>query len=161
MSLHAFTTFHVALSLIGILSGILVVLGMFSSEPLPAVTGLFFVTTVLTSLTGFLFPFHGVTPGIVIGILSMMVLIAAMLARYSFRFAGPWRATYVVCSILALWFNVFVLIAQSFAKVPALHRLAPTQSEPPFKIAQLVVLIAVIVAGIFAVKKFHIAPSEA
>jgi hypothetical protein len=161
LSLHAFTTFHVALSLIGIVSGIVVVLGMFSSEPLPAVTFLFFVTTVLTSLTGFLFPYHGITPGIIVGILSILALIAAVLARYSFNFIGPWRAAYVVCSILALWFNVFVLIVQSFEKVPSLHALAPTQSEPPFKIAQLVVLIAFIAAGVFAVKKFHIVPSEA
>jgi hypothetical protein len=81
--------------------------------------------------------------------------VAAILARYSFHMAGHWRATYVICSVIALWFNVFIFIVQSFEKVPALHALAPTQSEPPFKLAQLVVLVVFIVLGVFAVKKFH------
>lgn len=155
MSLSAFTQFHVALSIIGILSGLVVLLGMLGSKPLNAVTALFFIATVLTSLTGFLFPFHGVTPGIVIGILSLIVLLLAILARYAFHYAGGWRATYVITSVIALWFNVFVFIVQSFEKVPSLHALAPTQTESPFKIAQLVVLIAFIVLGIRAVQKFH------
>jgi hypothetical protein len=160
MSLSAFTTFHVALSLIGIASGLVVVLGMLSSYRLNAVTLLFLITTVLTSLTGFLFPFHGVTPGIVIGILSMVLLVAAILARYSFHMAGHWRAAYVICSVIALWFNVFIFIVQSFEKVPSLHALAPTQTEPPFKLAQLVALVVFIVLGVFAVKKFHPAPTS-
>ena len=155
MSLSAFMQFHVALSIIGILSGLVVLLGMLGSKPLNAVTALFFIATVLTSLTGFLFPFHGVTPGIVIGILSLIVLLLAILARYAFHYAGGWRATYVITSVIALWFNVFVFIVQSFEKVPSLHALAPTQTESPFKIAQLVVLIAFIVLGIRAVQKFH------
>lgn len=159
MSLHAFTQFHVALSLIGILAGMVVLLGMFGSKPLNAVTALFLVTTILTSLTGFLFPFKGVTPGIVIGILSIIVLILAIFARYVFHYSGAWRSTYVVSSVIALWFNVFVFIVQSFEKIPVIHALAPTQTEPPFKITQLVVLIAFIVLGIRAVKKFHPAPA--
>jgi hypothetical protein len=155
MSLHTFTVFHVGLSLIGILSGLVVLLGMFASEQLYAVTGLFLATTVLTSLTGFLYPFKGVTPGIVIGILSMVLLLAAILARYAFHYAGPWRWVYVVSSVIALWFNVFIFIVQSFEKVPWLHALAPTQSEPPFKIAQIVVLLAFIVLCVRAVRKFH------
>ena len=155
LSLHAFTQFHVALSLIGILSGLVVLLGMLGSKPLNAVTAAFLITTVLTSLTGFLFPFHGVTPGIVIGILSLIVLLLAILARYAFHYAGGWRATYVVTSVIALWFNVFVFIVQSFQKVPALHALAPTGTETPFKVSQLVVLITFIVLGVRAVRKFH------
>jgi hypothetical protein len=155
MSLHAFTQFHVAISLIGILAGLIVLLGMLGSKPLNAVTALFLITTVLTSLTGFLFPFHGITPGIVIGILSLIVLFLAILARYAFHYAGGWRATYVITSTIALWFNVFVFIVQSFEKVPSLHALAPTQTESPFKIAQLVVLVAFIVLGVRAVRKFH------
>lgn len=158
LSLSAFTHLHVALSLMGILAGLVVLLGLLGSEELPAITALFVLTTVLTSLTGFLFPFHGVTPGVVIGILSIIVLFAAILARYSFHYTGAWRWVYVVTSILALWFNVFVFIVQSFEKIPSLHAMAPTGSEPPFKITQLVVLATFIVLGIRAVKKFHPAP---
>jgi hypothetical protein len=145
----------------GIASGLIVLLGMLGSEPLNAVTALFLVTTVLTNLTGFLFPFHGVTPGIVIGILSLIVLLPAILARYTFGLAGAWRWIYVVCPVIALWFNVFVFIVQSFEKIAFLHDMAPTQTEPPFKIVQLVVLLIFIFLGIRAVKKFHIAPIHA
>jgi hypothetical protein len=155
MTLAVFTKLHVAISLIGILSGIVVVLGMIRSMQMKLVTALFLVTTVLTSLTGFLFPFKGVTPGIVVGVLSLIVLLAAILALYSFKLAGGWRATYVVCSVIALWFNVFVLIAQSFQKIPALHALAPKGSEPPFLISQVIALLIAIVLGYFAAKKFH------
>lgn len=155
MSLATFTQFHVALSLIGILSGLVAVLGMLGSRQLNSVTALFLITTILTSLTGFLFPFHGVTPGIVIGILSLIVLLLAILARYAFHYAGGWRATYVITSVIAIWFNVFIFIVQSFEKVPSLNALAPTQTETPFKVTQLVVLIAFIVLGIRAVRKFH------
>ncbi|HEX9199372.1 MAG TPA: hypothetical protein VF865_07425 [Acidobacteriaceae bacterium] len=161
LSLHAFTQFHVVLSLIGILAGLVVVLGMLGSNLLNAVTVLFLATTVLTSLTGFLFPFKGVTPGIVIGILSLIMLLAAILARYAFHFSGAWRWIYVVSSIVALWFNVFIFIVQSFEKIPALHALAPTQTETPFKIAQLIVLLTFIVLGVRAVKKFHSNPIPA
>jgi hypothetical protein len=159
MSLPAFTAFHVALSLIGISSGLVVLLGMLGSFMLDRLTLLFLVTTVLTSLTGFLFPFHGVTPGIVVGILSLIVLLPAILARYAFHLSGHWRAAYVVTSVIALWFNVFVLIVQLFEKVPALHALAPTQAASPFKITQILVLAVFIVLGARAVRKFHPAPA--
>jgi hypothetical protein len=158
MPSNVFTAIHVAISLVGVASGILVVLGMLGSKPLNILTMLFLITTLLTSVTGFFFPFHGVTPGIVIGVLSILLLLAAILARYSFHLAGPWRSTYVLCSVVALWFNVFILIVQMFEKVPALHALAPTQSEAPFKIAQLATLALFIALGVFAVKKFHVAP---
>ena len=155
MSLAAFTQFHVTLSLIGIASGLVVVLAMLSSQRLNAVAPVFLTSTALTSLTGFLFPFHGITPGIVVGLLSMLLLAVAILARYPFHLAGPWRATYVVTSVMALWFNVFIFIVQSFEKIPALHALAPTQSEAPFKIVQLAALLLFFILGIFAVRKFH------
>jgi hypothetical protein len=158
MSLSLFTIVHVIISLIGIASGLLVVLGMLSSKRLDSMTAIFLATTVLTSITGFMFPFKGVTPGIVIAILSMIVLLIAILARYRFRLAGYWRAAYVISSVIALYFNTFILVVQLFEKVPAIHDLAPTQSEPPFKIAQAIVLILFIILGYLAVKKFRVAP---
>jgi hypothetical protein len=158
MTLPVFTYVHVAFSLIGILSGIVVVLGMVRNMRLDKVTALFLVTTVLTSVTGFFFPFKGVTPAIILGILSLIVLFFAILARHTFHMLGKWRWIYVVSSVVALWFNFFVLIAQSFMKVPALHALAPKGSEPPFLVAQVLAMIGYIVLGYFAVKKFHPAP---
>ena len=158
MSLSLFTTIHVIISLIGIASGLIVLLGMFSSKRLDSMTMIFLVTTVLTSITGFMFPFKGITPGIVIGILSMIALLLAILARYRFHLAGHWRAAYVISAVISLYFNVFVLVVQLFEKVPAIHDLAPTQSEPPFKIAQATLLILFIVLGYLAVKKFRPAP---
>ena len=159
LSLHTFTVVHVAISLIGIASGVVVVLGMLGSMRLNAITALFLITTVLTSVTGFFFPFHKVTPGIVVGVLSLIVLLGAILARYTSHLAGKARWVYVVTSVVALWFNVFVLIAQLFQKVPALNALAPNGNEPPFAITQAVVLLLFIILGVLAVKKFHPAPA--
>ncbi len=145
MSLAAFTALHVALSLIGIASGFAILFGMIAGQKLPGVTMLFLVTTVLTSVTGFMFPFKGFTPAIGVGVLSMIVLLVAVIARYPGRLRGKWRGTWVVTSAVALYLNFFVLIVQSFEKVPSLHALAPTQTETPFKIAELVAL------GVFAV----------
>jgi hypothetical protein len=155
MSLATFTLIHVIISLIGIGSGLIVLFGMFNGRRLDGMTALFLATTVLTSVTGFFFPFEHVTPGIILGILSLIVLAIAILARYSFRMAGKWRSIYVVTAVIALYFNCFVLIAQSFQKVPALHALAPKGNEPPFAIAQGILLVLFIVAGVSAVKKFH------
>ncbi|MGA8529186.1 MAG: hypothetical protein WB622_05685 [Acidobacteriaceae bacterium] len=159
MSLSAFTQLHVAISLIGIAAGFVVILGMLASRTLPGVTALFLITTALTSLTGFLFPFHGVTPGIVVGILSCVVLVFAIVARYPGHMAGGWRSTWIVTAILAQYLNFFVLIVQSFEKVPALHALAPTQKEMPFKVAQLAALILFIALAVLAVRKFRPAAS--
>jgi hypothetical protein len=155
MSLETYTLIHVVISLIGIVSGLIVLFGMFAGRRLDGVTAIFLIATVLTSVTGFGFPFAGVTPGIILGILSLIVLAVAIPARYSLRMAGKWRAIYVVTAVIALYFNCFVLIAQTFQKVPALHALAPKGNEPPFAIAQGVLLVLLIVAGIQAVKKFH------
>jgi hypothetical protein len=158
MSLQTFTTIHVFISLAGIASGLIVMYGLVNNRRLDSWTAVFLITTALTSITGFIFPFKGVTPGIVIGILSMLVLAVASLVRYPLRLS--WPKTYVIASGLALYFNVFVLIVQSFEKVPTLHALAPTQKEPPFAIAQLVVLALFIRLTWQAVKKFRADPES-
>jgi hypothetical protein len=155
LSLEQFTFLHVFLSLVGIGAGIFVIYGLLTSRRLGILTALFLITTVATSLTGFLFPFKGVTPGIILGILSMIVLILAIVALYVKGLAGGWRGTYVVSVCLAYYFNFFVLIAQSFEKVPALHTIAPTQASPGFGITQLAVLLIFILLTIRAFKKFH------
>jgi len=156
LSTAAFTSLHVLLSLIGIATGFIVVFGMIRARWLSLWNTLFLVTTLLTSLTGFLFPFKGVTPGIVLGILSILVLILAAVALYSGRLAGGWRGTYVISAAVALYFNFFVLIVQAFEKVPALNSLAPTQSEAPFKIAQLLTLILFIFLTVLAFRRFRV-----
>ncbi len=158
MILNAFTLFHVGLSLIAIVAGLVVLSGFLASKSLPAMTLWFLVTTVATSVTGFLFPFHGFLPSYGVGILSLIVLAVAIAARYRFRLAGGWRTTWVVTSMIALYFNVFVLVAQSFQKVPALKELAPQQSEPPFLIAELVVLVVFVALIVAAARKVRVQP---
>ena len=152
--LDALTLFHVLLSLVGIASGFAVVYGLLSSR-VHGWTNLFIWTTVATSVTGFFFPFHKFLPSHGVGILSLIVLAIAILALYRFRLAGGWRRTYAITAVIALYFNVFVLVAQLFLKVPSLNALAPTQSEPPFQIAQGIVLIVFVVLGIRAAMKFR------
>jgi hypothetical protein len=155
LGMTTFTFVHVAISLMGILSGLVVLFGLLGGERLDRCTAVFLITTVATSVTGFMFPFHGITPGDVVGILSLVVLAVAILARYGRHLAGGWRRTYVISAVIALYLNVFVLVVQLFEKVPALKAMAPTQSEPPFKITQVVVMTIFIVLGIFAVKGFR------
>jgi hypothetical protein len=155
MSLSTFTTVHVIISLVGIGAGLIVLFGMLSSKRLDGQTALFLLMTVLTSVTGFMFPITHITPGHKVGIISLVVLLIAILARYSFHMVGKWRWIYVVTAIIAEYLNVFVLVVQSFEKVPALHAMAPTGSEPPFLVAQLVAMAIFIVLTIFAVKKFR------
>ncbi len=155
MLLSALTLFHVVLSLVGIGSGFVVVYGFLVSKYFKGWTSLFLVTTAATSLTGFLFPFHHFLPSHGVGILSLIVLAVAIVALYRYRLAGGWRKTFAITSVIALYFNFFVLIVQLFLKVPALHDLAPTQSEPPFQIAQLVALVLFVVLGVRAAMKFR------
>lgn len=155
MSVSTFTTVHVVLSLIGILSGIVVLFGMIVSKRLHRWTALFLLTTVLTSVTGFMFPSYHVLASHIVGMLSLLVLVPAIIAFYGFRLARAWRWIYVTGAVLALYFNVFVGVAQAFLKVPMLKALAPTQSEPPFLVAQAVVLAVFVVLGVAAVKSFH------
>jgi len=158
MILGAFTLFHVILSLIGIGSGLVVMYGLLDSKRLDGWTKLFLTTTVATSATGFLFPVHKFMPSHVIGLLSLVVLAIAIAARYRYGLAGGWRPTYVAMSAIALYFNVFVLVVQSFEKVPAMKALAPTQSEPPFVAAQLAVLAIFVTVGVVGAIKFHDVP---
>jgi hypothetical protein len=155
MTIVTFTIVHTAISLIGIVSGVVVMFGLLGGKQRDKWTALFLLTTVLTSVTGFLFPFDHLLPSHKVGIVSLVVLAVAIPARYFFRLAGGWRRTYVLTAVLALYLNVFVLVVQLFLKVPALHALAPTQQEPPFLVAQLVVLALFIWLAVAAVKKFH------
>jgi hypothetical protein len=161
LSTPTFTFVHVVISLIGIVSGIVVLAGMLGSKRLDAWTALFLATTVLTSVTGFFFPFTSFGAPHVLGVLSLIVLAAAIVALYGYHLAGAWRWVYVVSAAVALYFNVFVGVVQAFQKLPLLQPLAPTQSEPPFLVAQLAVLAIFIILGFMAVKRFHpeIAPA--
>ena len=154
LGMTAFTLFHVVLSLVGILSGLVVVFGLIAANRLPGWTATFLATTVATSATGFLFPYHGFKPSYVVGTVSLIVLAIAIFALYGRGLAGAWRRTYVVSAVLSLYLNVFVLIAQLFMKVPALQALAPTQSEPPFLVTQVVVMVIFIALGFLAGKRF-------
>ncbi|HKV23924.1 MAG TPA: hypothetical protein VJN93_04975 [Candidatus Acidoferrum sp.] len=155
------TLIHVGLSLVGIFTGLIAVLGMIAGRRLEAWTAVFLSTTALTSITGFFFPFHTVTPGIVLGILSLIVLAVAIPARYVKKMEGAWLKTYVISSTIALYFNVFVLVVQLFLKVPSLHALAPSRLEPPFLVSQLVVLMTFFLLAITAALKFHPEPAAA
>jgi hypothetical protein len=150
------TFVHVALSLIGICSGFVVVFGLLAAKRLDGWTALFLASTVATSATGFLFPFQRFLPSHVVGIVSLVVLAIAILARYALRLAGSWRWIYVVTAVIALYLNVFVLVVQAFLKVRALNDLAPKQSEPPFVITQLIVMAIFVVLAIAAAIKFRI-----
>ncbi|PWT93051.1 MAG: hypothetical protein C5B56_01375 [Proteobacteria bacterium] len=161
LSLETFTTVHVIISLIGLVSGFVVLKGLLSSQRLPGWTALFLATTVLTSVTGFGFPFDHLLPSHVVGIISLVLLLLAILGLYVFGLAGAWRWIYVVCAVIALYLNAFVGVVQSFQKLSFLRALAPTQSEPPFLVAQLLVLGLFIVAGIVAARRFHPAAAAA
>jgi hypothetical protein len=155
MSLSTFTTVHVIISLIGIVSGFVAVYGMLSASRLDWWTPLFLVTTVLTSVTGFMFPLSGLTPPVIFGIISVVVLAIAVGALYLFRLAGAWRWIYIVSALVALYLNTFVGVVQAFQKLAFLQPFAPTQSEPPFAIAQLILLALMLWLGYRTVRTFH------
>lgn len=158
LSTQLFTTIHVIISLIAIVTGVIVVIGMLGAHRMAGWTLLFLVTTILTSVTGFLFPISSFTPALGTGILSMILLALALAALYVKHLTGHWRWIYVATAVAALWFNVFVLIVQSFQRIAVLQPLAPTQSEPPFLIAQTVALVIFVVLGLAAAFKFRPAP---
>jgi hypothetical protein len=157
MSLATFTLLHVLISLVGIASGLVVLYGLFGSNRMDGMTALFLATTILTSATGFLFPVTQLLPSHVVGIISLVLLAIACFAIYGQKLAGAWRWIYVVTGMVALYLNVFVLVIQSFLKIPALHALAPSvpPSEPPFAAVQGVVLVLFAVAIIAAVRRFR------
>jgi hypothetical protein len=157
MSLSAFTMVHVIISLIAIVSGFIVLFGLFGSHRLPGMTALFLLTTILTSVTGFLFPFDKLLPSHMVGIVSLIVLAIACFALYVMKLSGPWRWIYTLTAMIALYLNVFVLVIQSFLKIGPLHALAPSvpPSEPPFAVVQGVVLVFFVIAIIGAVRRFR------
>jgi hypothetical protein len=155
MSLSTFTAVHVMISLVGISAGFAVIFGMMKSKTVNGLTAVFLLTTVLTGVTGFGFPFHQLSPAHKVGMISLVFLAIAILARYSYRMVGKWRSIFVVTAIIAQYLNFFVLVVQAFEKVPSLNAMAPTQKEPPFLVAQLAVLAIFILLTIFAIRKFH------
>jgi hypothetical protein len=155
MSTATFTLLHVIISLIGIFTGLVIAAGMWSGKRLPGWTGWFLLTTVLTDITGFMFPVAGLDPARIVGIISLVALAIAILAYYSYHAAGAWRWIYVTTALFGLYLNCFVAVVQSFQKIPALHALAPKGNEPPFAVAQGALLLVFIVIGVFALKRFH------
>jgi hypothetical protein len=154
MSVHAFTVLHTLISLIGIVSGLIWLVALLGGRN-SAWTSLFLLTTVLTSVTGFMFHSTSFGPPQIVGAISLVVLAIAIAALYLGHLAGAWRWIYVVTAVLALYLNVFVGVAQSFDKIPALHALAPTATETPFKVAQLIVLLIFVWLGFRALKRFR------
>ena len=160
MSLSTFTTVHVVISLIGIVAGIIVMFGMLGSNRMPGLTAIFLLFTILTSATGFLCPFNGVTPGIIIGVLSLVLLAIACIALYGTKLSGASRWIYVLTALISLYLNVFVLVIQSFLKIPALTALAPGNppSGPVFAVVQGVVLVLFVLFTIGAIRRFRPMP---
>ena len=161
MSLPTFTLVHVIISLIAIVSGVIVMSGLLGSNRRPGMTATFLLFTILTSATGFLFPFEKLLPSHMIGILSLVLLAIACIALYAMKLSGPWRWIYVVTAMTSLYLNVFVLVIQAFLKVPTLHALAPSvpPSEPPFAIIQGIVLVFFVLVIIGAVRRFRPMPT--
>lgn len=161
MSTATYTFLHVLISLVGIGSGLVVMFGFLMGKRFDGLTAVFLITTVLTSVSGFGFPFDHLLPSHIVGIISLVILAVAIPARYLFQLAGSWRWIYVIGATTALYLNVFVLVVQSFMKVPALKALAPTQTEPPFLVAQSVVLVVYLGLTVLATKRLHIEPARA
>ena len=158
MILQIYTIIHTLISLVAILTGFVVLFGLFTGNRIDGWTKWFLISAVATTVTGFFFPFHGITPAIKLGIISSVVLVITIYARYAKHLAGAWRWIYVVGASVTLYFNVFVGIVQSFEKIPALKAMAPTQSEPPFKLTQLVVLALFVILTLVAVIRFRPEP---
>jgi hypothetical protein len=163
MSLATFTLVHVIISLIGIVSGIIVMFGMLGARRLPGLTAIFLLTTILTSATGFLFPFTKILPSHIISALSLVLLAIACIALYGMKLSGAWRWIYALTALVSLYFNVFVLIIQSFLKIPVLHALAPSvpPSEPPFAAVQGIVLLFFVIVIVGAIRRFRPMPTYA
>src|SRR6266702_7016995 len=166
MSLSVFVTVHVIISLIGIVAGIIVMIGLLGSNRMPGLTGIFLLFTILTSASGFLIPpllSEKLLPSHMIGILSLVLLAIACFALYGMKLAGAWRWIYALTALVSLYLNVFVLVIQSFLKVPALHALAPSvpPAEPPFAIAQGIVLVFFIIVITGVIRRYRPTPTYA
>ncbi|MBR1175690.1 hypothetical protein JQ617_17165 [Bradyrhizobium sp. KB893862 SZCCT0404] len=159
LSLSAITLIHVVISLIAIVAGFVVMFGLLGSKPMPGLTAIFLLFTILTSATGFLFPFKELLPSHIIGIISLVLLAIACFALYGMKLAGVWRPVYIVTAMISLYFNVFVLVIQSFLKIPALAALAPAvapapPSGPVFAVVQGIVLVFFVVLTIGAWRRY-------
>jgi len=161
MTLYIYTVIHTLISLIAIFTGVVVLFGMIAGNRLNGWTKWFLTMAVLTTITGFFFPFHGFTPAIGLGIISLPFLAITIFARYGRHLTGAWRWVYVIGAVICLYFNLFVLVVQLFEKVPALQAIAPTQTESPFKVVQLIVIVLTILLGIVAVARFRPEPARA
>jgi hypothetical protein len=157
MSLATFTLVHVVISLIAIAAGLLVMFGLLGSNRMPGMTAIFLLFTILTNATGFLFPFTKLLPSHIIAVLGLVLLAIACLALYGMKLAGAWRWIYVVTAMTSLYLNIFVLVIQSFLKIPFLHALAPSvpPSEPPFAVVQGLVLLFFVVVIIGSIRRFR------
>jgi hypothetical protein len=155
--MSTFTLIHVVISLIALVSGFVAVYGLLTSRQLAGWTLTYLVTIVATSVTGFFLPADRFLPSHAVGIISLVILAAAIAGRYVFHLAGAWRWIYAAGMVAALYLNTFVGVVQAFQKIPALHALAPTQSEPPFAIVQVAVLIAFVAVGILAALRHRLA----
>jgi len=147
-------TIHVVLSIVALIAAVPVMFGLVMSQRYGNWTALFLATSVLTSATGFLLPAPGLLPSHIVGILSLIVLLIAILARYKFHLVGKWRTTYVICAVIAFWFNAFVGVVQAFQKIAPLHVLAPQGSEPAFLVAQFAVLLILATVGFIGIRRF-------
>ena len=156
--MNVFTLVHVVISLLAIATGFVVAFGLLTGKPLDRWTAVFLAATVATSLTGFGFPADRVLPSHIVGGISLVLLSAAIYARYARHLAGIWRTVYVVGAVSALYLNLFVLVVQAFLRVPALRAMAPTQSEPPFQVAQIVLLAISVLVGVAATIRFRRVP---
>jgi len=158
MILQIYTIVHTLISLVAIFTGFVVLFGLLSGKRLDGWTKWFLITAVATTVTGFFFPFNGFTPAIGVGLISLPILALTIYARYPRNLAGTWRWIYVIGAAISLYFNVFVVVVQSFEKIPALHAMAPTQSESPFKLTQLVALALFVLLTLVAVIRFRPEP---
>ena len=161
MILHVYTIIHTLISLVAIITGLVVLFGLLAGKRLDSWTKWFLITAVATTVTGFFFPFHGLTPALILGIISSIALVITIIARYPKHLTGAWRWIYTIGAVISLYLNLVVLVAQVFEKVPFLHAMAPTQTEGPFKLTQLVVLALFIMLGIAAVIRFRPEPARA
>lgn len=147
--------FHTVVSLVALVAGVVVVFGMIGNATMPGMSALFLATAVITSATGFLFPVDRILPSHIFGVVSLLALAAAILGRYAFGFAGGWRLTYVLCVVFSTYLDAFVAVVQTFQKVPAVNALAPTQSEPPFAIAQGALLVVFVILAVLVARRFR------
>ena len=160
MSLDTFVLVHVIISLIGIVAGLVVMFGMLGSNRMPGLTAIFLLFTILTSATGFLIPplvSEKLLPSHMIGLLSLILLAIACIALYVMKLSGSWRWIYVLTALISLYFNVFVLVIQSFLKIPALTALAPGNppTGPVFAAVQGIVLVFFVVMIIGVWRRFR------